>query len=44
MVVAFDENAKGLPDYTEWKEDFVHLMSLLHAVSIQCLRCDDNLQ
>ena len=43
MVIAFDENAKDLEDYDEWKKDFVHLLSLLHALAIMCLRCDASL-
>lgn len=43
MTIAFDENAKDLADYKEWKEDFVHLLSLLHALAILCLRCDQDL-
>jgi predicted membrane chloride channel (bestrophin family) len=43
MVVAFDENAKDLQDYKSWKEDFVHMISLLHALAIMCLRCDRDL-
>ena len=44
MTIAFDENAKDLEDYKEWKEDFVHLVSLLHALAILCLRCDQELE
>ena len=43
-TIAFDENAKDLEDYKEWKEDFVHLVSLLHALAILCLRCDQELE
>ena len=43
MTIAFDENAKDLEDYKEWKEDFVHLLSVLHALAILCLRCDQDL-
>ena len=44
LAIALDENAKGLEDYDEWKADFVHLVSLYHALATQCLRCDTNLR
>ena len=34
MTIAFDENAKDLEDYKEWKEDFVHLLSVLVLFAI----------
>jgi len=42
QLVAFDEGSKQVPDYEEWKAHIVHLVSLLHAVSIQRLRLDQS--
>ena len=41
--VCFDEVNKDINQYREWKQLILHQMSLLHALSIQCLRLDDEL-
>ena len=43
LVVAFDSAAKGRDDYGEWKADFVHLLSLIHALAVMSLRTDADL-
>ena len=43
LVVAFDSASKGRDDYGEWKADFVHLLSLFHALAVMSLRTDADL-
>lgn len=44
MAVLFDEKNKNINQYREWKQLILHQVSLLHALSIQCLRLDDDLE
>jgi hypothetical protein len=41
--VCFDEAKKNVNQYREWKQMILHQFSLLHALSMQCLRLDDSL-
>ena len=41
--MCFDEANKNVNQYREWKQMILHQFSLLHALSIQCLRLDDSL-
>ena len=42
-AVCFDEAKKNVNQYREWKQMILHQFSLLHALSMQCLRLDDSL-
>lgn len=42
-AVCFDEANKNVNQYREWKQMILHQFSLLHALSIQCLRLDESL-
>lgn len=41
--MCFDEANKNVNQYREWKQMILHQFSLLHALSMQCLRLDDQL-
>jgi hypothetical protein len=41
--VCFDEANKNVNQYREWKQMILHQFSLLHALSMQCLRLDESL-
>ncbi len=43
LVISFDSASKGRRDYAEWKADFVHLLSLMHALAVMSLRTDADL-
>lgn len=43
LVISFDSVSKGRIDYAEWKADFVHLLSLMHALAVMSLRTDADL-
>ena len=44
LVVAFDSSSKDRTDYTDWKADFIHLLSLQHALAVMSLRLDADLR
>eukprot|EP01048_Picozoa_sp_COSAG05_P004281 COSAG05_NODE_225_length_13597_cov_18.878723_2_plen_380_part_00 len=43
MAVCYDEINKEMNQYREWKVEILHQISLLHALAIQCLRLDVDL-
>jgi predicted membrane chloride channel (bestrophin family) len=42
-AVCYDEVNKDINQYREWKQEILHVCSLLHALELQCLRLDPNL-
>ena len=43
MATSYDAINKDMNQYKEWKEDFLHQASLLHAIAMQALRLDHDL-